>query len=78
MAGRSAAEDDVRITLPTGTPAELARPDGDIEPRLGVVLFPDVMGLRPLFDDMAARLAAEHGWVVCAARAVPRAGGPRP
>ena len=54
----------MRITLPTGTPAELARPDGDIEPSLGVVLFPDVMGLRPLFDEMCARLAAEHAWVV--------------
>ena len=59
----------MRITLPTGTPAELARPDG--EPRLGVVLFPDIMGLRPLFDDMCARLAAEHGWVVCAPEPFP-------
>jgi len=24
------------------------------------------MGLRPLFDDLCARLAAEHGWAVCA------------
>ena len=61
----------MRITLPTGTPAELARPDTDIEPRLGVVLFPDVMGLRPLFDDLCARLAAEHGWVVCAPEPFP-------
>lgn len=30
----------------------------------GVVIAPDIMGTRPLFDDMAARLAAEHGWVV--------------
>jgi len=61
----------VRLTLPTGTPAELARPDTDVVPRLGVVLFPDVMGLRPLFDDMCARLAAEHGWVVCAPEPFP-------
>jgi carboxymethylenebutenolidase len=61
----------VRVTLSTGTPAELARPDTDIEPRLGVVLFPDVMGLRPLFDDMCARLAAEHGWVMCAPEPFP-------
>jgi carboxymethylenebutenolidase len=61
----------VRITLPTGTPAELARPDGDIEPSLGVVLFPDMFGLRPLFDEMCARLAAEHGWVVCAPEPFP-------
>jgi carboxymethylenebutenolidase len=55
----------VRITLPTGTPAELCRPDDEIEARLGVVLFPDIMGLRGLFDEMCARLAAEQGWVVC-------------
>jgi carboxymethylenebutenolidase len=61
----------VRITLPTGTPAELARPDDEIEPSLGVVLFPDVMGLRPLFDEMCARLAAEHGWAVCAPEPFP-------
>lgn len=61
----------MRITLPSGTPAELARPDGDVEPRLGLVLFPDIMGLRPLFDDMCARLAAEHGWVVCAPEPFP-------
>lgn len=30
----------------------------------GVVIAPDIMGVRPLFTDMAARLAAEHGWVV--------------
>jgi len=56
----------VRISLPSGTPAELARPDPDIEPTRGLVLFPDIMGLRPLFDDHCARLAAEHGLVVCA------------
>ena len=61
----------MRITLPTGTAAELARPDSDIDPRLGVVLFPDIMGLRPLFDDMCARLAAEHSWVVCAPEPFP-------
>ncbi len=53
----------MRITLPSGTEAEVARPDG--EPTRGVVLWPDIMGLRPLFDALAARLADEHGWVVC-------------
>lgn len=61
----------MRITLPTGTPAELARPDDDIVPGLGVVLFPDIMGLRPLFDEMCSRLAAEQGWVVCAPEPFP-------
>jgi carboxymethylenebutenolidase len=53
----------MRIELPDGTPAELARPtDGD--PTAGLVLCPDIMGLRPLFDDLAQRLADEQGWVV--------------
>ncbi len=40
-----------------------ARPDG--MPRAGIVLQSDVGGLRPLFDDMARRLAT-HGFAVCA------------
>ncbi len=40
-----------------------ARPDG--MPDAGVVLHPDVMGLRPLFEDMARRLAT-YGLGVCA------------
>jgi carboxymethylenebutenolidase len=30
------------------------------------VLIPDIMGLRPLFDDHAQRLADENGWAVAA------------
>jgi carboxymethylenebutenolidase len=44
-------------------PAIHARPDG--MPRAGVVLHPDIGGLRPLFEDMARRLAT-HGFAVCA------------
>ena len=40
-----------------------ARPDG--MPLAGLVLHPDMGGLRPLFDDMARRLAT-HGLAVCA------------
>ena len=40
-----------------------ARPDG--MPAAGVVLHPDIMGLRPLFDTMALRLAS-HGLAVAA------------
>lgn len=54
----------MRITLPSGTAAELVRPDGP--PARGLVVAPDIMGLRPLFDDLCGRLAREHGWVVCA------------
>jgi carboxymethylenebutenolidase len=44
-------------------PAVHARPDG--MPRAGLVLHPDIGGLRPLFDDMARRIAT-HGIAVCA------------
>ena len=54
----------MRITLPSGTPAEIARPGGT--PARGLVVVPDIGGLRPLFDDMVARLAHEQGWTVCA------------
>ncbi|MCD9624672.1 dienelactone hydrolase family protein [Rhabdothermincola salaria] len=54
----------MRITLPSGTAAALARPDGA---ERGLVVIPDIMGLRPLFDDMVDRLAADTGWAVCAA-----------
>ena len=56
----------MRITLPNGVPAELAQPSVVDENTLGVVLFTDIMGLRPLFDDMCAPLAVDPGWVVCA------------
>ena len=56
----------MRTTLPSGAPAELAVPSGGREPSLGVALCPDIMGLRPLFDELCARLAEEHGWAVCA------------
>ena len=44
-------------------PAVHGRPDG--MPRAGVVLHPDIGGLRPLFDDMVRRIAT-HGLAVCA------------
>jgi carboxymethylenebutenolidase len=44
-------------------PVVHARPDG--MPVAGLVLHPDIMGLRDLFDDMARRLAT-HGLAVCA------------
>jgi carboxymethylenebutenolidase len=31
-----------------------------------LVVLPDIGGLRPLFDDLVARLAGEHGWAVIA------------
>lgn len=55
----------MRVTLPSGTPGELARPDGP-QPDRGLVLVPDIMGMRPLMDDHVARLSADNDWVVCA------------
>jgi carboxymethylenebutenolidase len=43
-------------------PAIHARPDG--LPRIGLVVHPDIFGIRPLFDDLARRLAT-HGIAVC-------------
>ncbi|MFT5202268.1 MAG: dienelactone hydrolase [Candidatus Aldehydirespiratoraceae bacterium] len=45
----------MRITLPSGTEAEVV---GESRER-GLVLVPDIMGLRPLFCDMAAMLAEQ-------------------
>lgn len=59
----------MRATLPSGTPIELARPDG--EASMGLVVAPDIGGLRPLFDDLVARLAREHGWAVAAVEPFP-------
>lgn len=52
----------MRITLSTGTPAEIHTPAGPVNG--GLILWTDVFGLRPLFDAHAERLAADHGWVV--------------
>ena len=59
----------MRDTLPSGTPIEVARPPG--EPSRGLVIAPDIMGLRPLFDDMAERLSNEHGWAVAVVEPFP-------
>ena len=60
-----------RITLPSGTPAELARPDDDQLRAFGLVIAPDILGLRPLFEDLVARLSAEQGWSVVAVEPFP-------
>jgi carboxymethylenebutenolidase len=58
----------VRITLPSGTPAEITRTD---DPAMGLVICPDIGGLRPLFDDLVGRLASENGWTVIAVEPFP-------
>lgn len=44
-------------------PAFHARPDG--MPRRGLVVHPDIGGLRPLFDDLCRRIATHGVAVVC-------------
>ena len=53
----------MREVLPSGTPVEVVRPDS---PSAGLVVVPDIFGLRELFDDLVARLSAENGWAVAA------------
>jgi carboxymethylenebutenolidase len=60
----------MRIDLPSGTPAELIGPPV-ASPARGVVIAPDIMGLRPLFSDLAGRLAREHEWAVCVVEPFP-------
>jgi dienelactone hydrolase len=54
----------MQITLPSGTPAELVRPT-EGSPSRGLVLIPDIGGLRPLFVEHAQRIADTQGWAVC-------------
>jgi carboxymethylenebutenolidase len=54
----------MRTSLDSGTPVEVARPSDGREPTRGLVLIPDIGGLRPLFDDHAQRVADEQGWAV--------------
>lgn len=61
----------MRITLPSGTPAEIARPPEGTEPTMGLVIVPDIFGLRPLFDDLVARLASEWSMVTIAVEPFP-------
>ena len=54
----------MRITLVSGTTAEIDRSISS--PTMGLVIAPDIFGLRPVFDDLVARLAREWNMVVAA------------
>jgi len=73
--GEGRYEVEVETVEVRGTDGELipaihARPDG--MPRCGVVLHPDIGGLRPLFEDLVRRLAT-HGAAVCSPEPFARA-----
>jgi dienelactone hydrolase len=53
-----------RSVLPSGTDVYVVRPSGTAV--RGLVLFPDIMGLRQLFFDLCDSLATERGWAVAA------------
>jgi carboxymethylenebutenolidase len=62
----------MRITLPSGTDAEIAEPsETDASASMGLVITPDIFGLRPLFDDMVSRLASVWSMTVCAVEPFP-------
>jgi carboxymethylenebutenolidase len=70
---RPAAVERVTISGVDGAKVEAihAAPD-DGAPTAGLVLHPDIMGVRPLFDDICRRLAT-HGFAVCAPEPFARA-----
>ena len=50
------------ITLPSGTSAVTCIVEGA---ERALVIIPDIMGLRPLFEEHTLRLAQENNWSVC-------------
>lgn len=58
----------MRITLSSGTTAEIVRVDS---PSIGLVITPDIFGLRPLFDDHVARFARDWNMSVIAVEPFP-------
>ncbi|MGI9028685.1 MAG: dienelactone hydrolase family protein [Ilumatobacteraceae bacterium] len=65
----------MEITLPSGTPAIVNLPDGDVS--MGLVIAPDIGGLRPLFQDLVDRLADDWSMAVCAVEPFPGQDLPR-
>jgi carboxymethylenebutenolidase len=61
------------IELPTGTPAHLAAADGADR---GLVVIPDIWGLRPLFADLCHDLSSRTGWSVVSFEPFPGQGLP--
>ncbi len=59
----------MRITLPSGTPAEIDKSASS--PVMGLVIAPDIFGLRTLFDELVAHLAREWNMAVVAVEPFP-------
>jgi carboxymethylenebutenolidase len=58
----------MRITLSSGTAAEIVRVDA---PSMGLVITPDIFGLRPLFDEHVTRFARDWNMSVIAVEPFP-------
>ena len=58
----------MRVVLPSGTEAEIVRVDGATR---GLVVIPDIWGMRPLFDDLVQRFASEWGTTTIAIEPFP-------
>ncbi|MHB1138496.1 MAG: dienelactone hydrolase family protein [Microthrixaceae bacterium] len=56
------------LTLPSGTAASITRAES---PSRGLVIIPDIWGLRPLFADLCADLSTRTGWTVAAIEPFP-------
>ncbi len=59
----------MREKLSSGTPVEVVEPDKPTD--VGLVVIPDIWGLRPLFDDLAVRFATEWGVAVAVVEPFP-------
>ena len=64
----------MRIELASGTPAEISSSPAGGSRTMGLVIAPDIFGLRPLYDDLVARLANEWSMTVCAVEPFPGRG----
>lgn len=62
----------MQITLPSGTLAEVAYPANPSSMvTRGLIVTPDIFGLRPLFSDLIVRLANDWNMAVCAVEPFP-------
>jgi carboxymethylenebutenolidase len=62
----------ITITGADGATVDAIHARPGVEHASGIVLHPDIMGIRPLFDDLCRRLAT-HGFAMCAPEPFARA-----
>jgi carboxymethylenebutenolidase len=63
--------EEMRITLPSGTEAEMVKHPN---PKMGLVIAPDIFGLRPLYDEMVQKLSTDWQMSVIAVEPFPGRG----